>query len=274
MTRPSAATVVIALVSGVTNVAVVLALYGRADHPTLGPSIGTGFLIVTGFTLGFVALLVSTHTRLLTPAGVFLTVLLATTYRELASPQPTWSELNGYVIVEGPTHIASYANAWYVWIALLLFAGSAEFGVRRGYRIGDHRLTNVPTLPLSGRALGWIVTVVAGLVGVATTLLVIRSGIRPSHAAVVVFLFSVAVAAIPLAALLARGMVLPIVLFAPVVPYFLAVEVFITTDSPLHLFLFGPYAILLAIVWTLESVLRSRLRGWSGGRFTCRDSVR
>ncbi|WP_418283048.1 hypothetical protein [Halorubrum sp. DTA98] len=79
--------------------------------------------------------------------------------------------------------------------------------------------------------------------------LVIRSGIRPPSAALVVFVIAAAVAAVPLAALLMHGIVLPTLLFAFFVPYMLSVEVFTATDSSIHTFLFGPYAFILAIVW-------------------------
>ena len=72
---------------------------------------------------------------------------------------------------------------------------------------------------------------------------------------------------IPLAALLSRGLVVPIALFAVLVPPVVLAEMFGTPDSGVHLLLPGPYAILFRVVWLLESLLRSRYRGWNGGRF-------
>lgn len=270
MDRRSVSTIALASAAGLGNVAVVLALYARADYPILESSVDVALLVVTGFVVGFVPLAVSAHTRLLAPAAGFVGVLAGTVYLELTSPVPEWSELGGYVVVDGPTHVGSYANTWYVWLALLLLAGTVEFAIRRGYGIGDRRLRNLPELPIPRPVLAWTVTVSAALVGVATMLLVIRSGIEPSPVALVVFAVTGAVVAVPLAALLARGLLLPIVLFALLVPYFVIVEVFVTTDSPVHILLFGPYAVVLAAAWLLEAAVRSRLRGWDGGRFARR----
>lgn len=270
MDRFPVVAVATAVLSGLLHVAIVLALFARAAYPTMESAVGIASLAVTAFAFGAIALFVSAYTRLLTPAIGFLTVFVATIYLELTSPLPEWSELNGYVIVEGSTHVASYAGAWYVWLALLLYASVIEFAIRRGYGVGEHRLRNLPELPLSRSTVGWVVALCSGLIGAATTLLVIRVGIRPTFAAVAVFGFAVAVAAVPLLALLSRGLLTPTVLFA-LVPYFLTVEVFITTDSPVHILLFGPYAVVLAVAWALEALIRSRLRGWDGGRFTGLD---
>lgn len=271
MNRLPVVAVATAVLGGLLHVTIVLALFARAAYPTMESVVGIASLAVTTFAFGAIALFVSAYTRLLAPAIGFVTVFVATIYLELTSPLPEWSELNGYVIVEGSTHVASYAGAWYVWLALLLYAGVIEFAIRRGYGIGEHRLRNLPELPLSRQAVGWVVALCSGLIGAATTLLVIRAGIRPTFAAVAVFGFAVAVAAVPLLALLSRGLLTPTVLFALLVPYFLIVEVFVTTDSPVHILLFGPYAVVLAVAWALEALIRSRLRGWDGGRFTGRD---
>lgn len=260
-------------VGGLANVGFVVALYARGDYPTLESVLGTGLLAATAFAVGFAALFVSAHTRLLAPASGFLAVLAGVTAVELTSPPPEWGELGGRVIVDGPTHVASYANAWYVWIALLLFAGIVEFAIRRGYEIGDRRLRRLPALPLSWSVLVRTVLGASGIIGLATTALVIRAGIRPAATALVVFVVATAVAAVPLAALLARGLLAPVALFALLVPYFLGVEVFLATDSPVHILLFGPYAVVLAVAWLLEAAVRSRLRGWDGGRFARANSA-
>ncbi|MWV39962.1 hypothetical protein [Natrialba sp. INN-245] len=267
MARPSATTVAIGALAGLTNVAAVLALYARAGYPTLESASSVAVLAVTTFAVGLLAVSVSAHTRLLAPVAGFVFVLGATVSLELTTPNPEWSTLDGYVIVDGPTHVASYANTWYVWLSLLLVAGGLEFAIRRGYGVGDDRLRNLPAFPLSRSELAWSVLGLGALVGVATTLLVLRAGIRPSVAAIAVLAFATAVAAVPLAALYARGIVSPAILFVLLVPYLLTVEVFVTTDSPVHILLFGPYALVLALAWALESVVRSRLRGWDGGRF-------
>ncbi|ELZ07378.1 hypothetical protein [Natrialba aegyptia] len=271
--RPSPPTLALAALGGAANVVAVLALFARADYPALESPPELAVLAATGFALGFVSLFVSAHTRLLTPAVGFVVVLLGTVFAELTTPMPEWSELGGYVVVEGPTHVWSYANSWDVWLSLLLIAGLVEFGVRRGYGLGDRRLRNLPSIPLSRTAVLGMVTVGAGLLGVATTRLVLRAGINPRAAAPFVFVAAAAVAAVPLAALLTRGLLLPTVLFALLVPYFLTIEVFTATDSPVHILLFGPYAVGLLIGAAFENWLRSRLRGWNGGRFADHQSA-
>ncbi|WP_306053119.1 hypothetical protein [Natronococcus wangiae] len=264
MTRLPFRTAALATVGGVGNAAVVLALYARAEYPTLESTVG---LAAPVFAVGLVAVLVSASTRLVAPTVGFLAALIGTTYVELTSPMPECGELRGYVVVDGPTYVADYANAWYVWLSLALVAGLLEFAIRRGYGIADGRLRNLPAFPLSRTAIAGTVAGFAGFVGIATALLVLRAGIRPPLAALVVFAAAAAVTAVPLRALLARGLLSPVLLFAVVVPYFLIVEVFVATDSPVHLVLFGSYAVVLSLVGALEAAFRSRIRGWSGGRF-------
>lgn len=272
MTRPlpSPTTIATAALGGLANVAVVLALYARGDYPALESAPEIIVLAVTAFLVGFLPWFAAAYTRLLMPALGFLAALFGTVSLELTTPAPEWSQLGEFVVVDGPTYASSYANGWYVWLALLTVAGVLEFAIRRGYGFGEDRLRHLPTLPFSRDRLVRTVGAVAALVGFAATLLVLRAGIRPPAAAAVVFVFAAAVTAVPLAALLARGIVAPTVLFAPV-PYFLVYEVFVTTDSPLHILLFGPYAVVLALAWVLEEAIRSRLRGWDGGRFAGRE---
>ncbi|ELY94312.1 hypothetical protein C482_18427 [Natrialba chahannaoensis JCM 10990] len=271
--RPSLLSLAVGATGGLLNVTCVLALFARGSYPVLDSPTQLTVLALAGFTLGFVALFIASYTRLLTPAVGFLAVLAGTVSLELTTPLPEWGELGGYVIVDGPTHVSSYAHTWYVWLSLVVVAGLVEFGLRRGYGVGDGRLRNLPSLPLSRSGLGRTVATAAGLVGLATALLVLRAGIRPAAVLVfVVFVVATAVAAVPLVALLSRGLVVPIALFA-LVPYALAVEVFVTTDSPVHILLFGPYALLLLATAVVEYWLRANLSGWDGGQFVDRQSA-
>ncbi|WP_049922884.1 hypothetical protein [Halopiger djelfimassiliensis] len=267
--RRSSTALGIAALGGLVNAGTVLALYARGDYPALESTGWIAVLVTMTVVLGFLPVFVSAYTRLLTPAVGWIAVFAGTVVLEVRSPMPEWGRLGEYVVVDGPTYVSSYATAWYVWLALLSFVGVVEFAVRRGYGIGDGRLRNLPTLPLSRRSRRLIGGGAACLVGLATTLLVVRTGIDPTVTAVVVFLFTVAVTAVPLAAVLGEGIVTPTVLFTPVL-YALVYEVFLTTGSPVYLLLFGPYALVLVAVWKLEAGLRARLGGWNGGRFTGR----
>ncbi|ELY30888.1 hypothetical protein C500_07618 [Natrialba magadii ATCC 43099] len=270
--RPSLRSLAAGAIGGLLNVTCILALFARGNYPVLDSPTQLAVLVLAGFTLGFVALFITSYTRLLTPAVGFLAVLAGAAYLELTTPLPEWDELGGYVIVDGPTHVSSYAHTWYVWLSLVVVAGLVEFGLRRGYGVGDGRLRNLPSFPLSRIGLGRTVATAAGLVGLATALLVLRAGIQPSASVLVGFVVATAVAAVPLAALFSRGLVIPVVLFA-LVPYALAVEVFLTTDSPVHILLFGPYAVGLLIAAAVEYWLRAKLGGWDGGRFTDHQST-
>lgn len=270
MARRSAATLALAALGGVANAGVVLALYARGDYPALASAPETARLAATTFVLGFAPLFLSAHTRLLTPAAGSVAALAGTAVLERTTPTPEWSRLGEHVVVDGPTYVSSYANAWAVWLALPAVAGVVEFAIRRGYGVGDRRLRNLPTFPLSRGSVAGLAGGCACLVALATTLLVLRAGISPRGAAAAVFVFAAAVTAVPLAALLSRGIVAPTVLFAPV-PVVLLYEIFLPADSPVHVLLFGPAAVVLAAAWALEAALRSRLGGWDGGRFAGRD---
>lgn len=270
MARPSTSTLGASILGGLLNVVVIFAVLAHIDYPTLSVATGTAVVATTGFALGFIAIFVTVHTRLLSPAIGYLAVLAGTTYLALSTPQPEWGELNGHIIVDGPTHVLSYANSWYVWLALVLYVGVIEFGFRRGYGIGDHRLRNLPDLPLSRWTIAWVSAGFAGLIGVTTVLVIFQTGIRLSAADVIFVVFIAAVAAIPLVAILRYGVLLPAVLFGVFVSYMLTSGVFVTTESPVHILLFGPYAIVLVLAWVVESALRSRFRGWNGGRFTAK----
>lgn len=173
--RPTATTLALAAVGGLVNVAVVFTLYVRAAYPILESTGDIAVLAVALFAVGATAVFASAYTRLLTPALGWIAALAGTAYYELTTPMPDWGELDGHVIVEGPTHVASYANTWYVWLALALFVGVLEFGIRRGYGLGEQSLQNLPDLPLSRADLARTVVGFGALVGVATMLLTIRS---------------------------------------------------------------------------------------------------
>lgn len=254
--RPRA--LLVAVVAGLLNAGGILALYARDGYPALESPPELALLAVTAVLVGAIPTLVSVHTRLVTPGIGFLALLGGAVVLDLRTPSPVWSEFEGHVIVEGPTHVGSYANRWYLWLGLLLFAGFLEFAVRRQYGIAEGRLRDLPAIPSSRSGRLRIAAAGGVLVGLATALLVLESGIRPPLAATAVFVVAFAVAVVPLVGLLERGLLAPVLLFLALVPYLLVFEAFVTTDSPVHILLFGPYAILLAAVGLLEAVVRSR----------------
>ncbi|MFC4541195.1 hypothetical protein ACFO5R_04545 [Halosolutus amylolyticus] len=267
--RAVASAITIATLGGLAHAAVVSTLLTRIDYPLVDSTAGLAALAAGAFLLGFVAFLVTAHTRLYFSAIGSVALLVGVTYVELTSPDPqTVGELGGHDIVEGPFHVYHYADNWALLLSLLLVAGVAEYGLRRGYGPGADRLRNLPDLPLRRRTLAGVVVGVAGFVGVATVLLVQKSATLGVDGALVVFACVAAVTAVPLAALLGEGALVPLFLFTLVVPRFLLVEVFLTTDSYVHILALGLYAIVLAIVGLLETRFRARYRGWDGGAFT------
>ncbi len=258
---PSTRALTIAAVAGLANVAVVVGLYARDGYPVLESTSATAVLVATAFLVGVVPALLSVHTRLIAPIVGFLALLVGVGFLEVTTPSPEWGELGGYVVVDGPTHVGSYANTWYLWVALLLYAGVLEFGLRGTYGLADGRLRNLPSVPLDRRSLAVLSAGSAVVVGLATATLVVRSGIRPTLAAAVVFVFAAAVVAVPLVGLFVRGLVTPVVLFVALVPYALVVEAFVATDSPVHILLFGPFAAVLALAGALEAAGRARFGG-------------
>ena len=249
------------LAGGLVNAAVVVGLYAHGEYPVLESTTATAVLALTAACVGFVPLFLAAYTRLIVPAVGVLAALLGTVWLEVTTPTPEWGELGGFVIVDGPTHASSYANTWYLWLALAVLAAVVEFRLRQQYGVGADRLRNLPETLSRANWIG-IVSGTALLLGAASSLLVVRSGIGSTAGALVVFFVAAAVTAVPLWATFEDGAIVPLALYLPV-PYFLVIEVFVTTDSPVHLLLFGPYAIVLAIVWLLERTIRTRF-GSSG----------
>lgn len=263
MTRLSPSSVAIGAVGGIANAALVVALIETAGYPVSDSTGEIAVAAVVAFGLGFVPSFVSAHTRLLAP-GIGLGALLAgVAYHSLTTPPAEQLyELGGHPIVSGPTLFTRYETLLPVWIALSLVAGLAEFAIRRGYGLGNRRLRYLPSLPLSRVAIAGLVVGSGSLVGLGAAY-----AFRLDFP-VVAFAFGAAVTVVPIAALLSRGLVAPLALVAVWVPRVFHIEAFGDPHGPFHLIFLGILAIACAIVAALEALLRSRYRGWDGGRFT------
>ena len=273
MNRPSSTSIAVATLGGLVHVTVVFVLFIRFDYPILESTAAIVYNAIAAFTFGFVPVLIAAHTGLLVPVSGFTALLVGVTGAELASPAPEWGTMGEYTTVDGPIYVAQYSSSWPAWIALLLVAGLAEFAIRRGYRLGDRRLRNLPPLPLSDRGRTRLVASGSICFGLGTVLLAgVSSGLDPTET-VVVFGLATAAAGVVLATLLARGLVVPLTIFALWTPNVLYTEAFRSTDSGLHLLLFGALAVVCAVCWKLEEVIRTRYRGWDGGRFAGRTDV-
>lgn len=269
MNRPTTSSLALGVVGGFVSVIVVAALVSRFGYHDFISSAQYVGLRPGVFALGFVPVLVSVHTRCLAPGGGFVALVITVAYVEVTTPAPqTVGERGGHAIVDGGFHALNYAETWYVWLSFLLVAGVAEFAIRRGYALGDERLRNLPTLPLSRRELWLVVAGCSAMVGTTTMIVLVNSGMWSHPVGYGIGFAAAAVAtAVPLAALLSRGIVSPFVLYSWFVPDTMQTEIFLTTDSGLHIVVMGVASLLFALLAGLELWLRSRLRGWDGGRF-------
>ncbi len=249
---PAAATL-----GGATNVAVVLALYDRGEYPALEVPAELAVLVLTSALVGAVVVGASAHTRLLTPAVGLAALLVGVIALETTTPTPTWERLGDAIVVDGPTHASSYATAWPLWLALGCYLGTLEYALRDRYALAADRLANLPTLATDRRRLVGQLGTVAGFLGLATGLLVVDSG-GGLVVAVVVAILTAATGLVALVALVRWRLVGPAVCVVGVLPSILLVEVFRTTESPVHFLLLGPFVLVLVLVAGLERAVRLR----------------
>lgn len=264
--------IALGITTGGLNLAVILVLYRQYGYPLPDGVALVGFA-ATLFVLGFIPGFVSGHTRLVVPIVGFLVLLTGVATAEVTTPAPEWDTLGEYTVVVGDLYVSRWANDLQIWVALLLAGGVAEFALRDGYGLGAERLRNLPTVPLSGYVVAWLAGGFGALFGATITVHTVRIGVSPTGIEFVIFLAATLAVAVPLAAVLTRGLVAPIVLFGLVVPRPLLTEVFETPDSPLFLLLLGPIAVVFALVAAIEYLVRYQWRtGDDGNRFATDSS--
>ncbi|WP_254763472.1 hypothetical protein [Natrinema marinum] len=273
MNRPNGTSTALASLGGLANAVIVVGLLRYFEYPLVETTIGFASVVVTAFVFGFLPVLISVRTGLLTPTIGFLTLLIGVVLVEITTPAPERvGRLGSSHIVEGPFYVYEYADSWYVWLALLLVAGVGEFAIRRGYGLGDQRLRRVPTLPLSQAASVGVAVGLGSVLGAATALLTgVSLGLGPIESVIIGCLVAAATA-IPLTALLSSGIVAPFALFAFWIVLVLRALVFGSPTGIAALAVPGLLAVLCTVVWIVEHLLRSRFRGWNGGRFA--NSIR
>lgn len=267
MQRSPAIAVTAGIGGGLLNVIALQLLFLHGRYPVLGEPTELGVVLASGFAVGFFAAFVTLQTRLYSPLVSFLALLGGTVAIAIRAPRPDWSELQGYTIVEGPTHAGSYADAWGIWIALLAVLALFEFGVRRGFGLREDALSGLPTLPLSNRGLAWLAGTPAVLVGVAAVVLVRDAGLATETALLGILPFATTVTIVPLLALLGRGIVSPALAYLLTVPSTFLIEVFTTPESPVHFLLFGPLAVGFVGLWALEELFHRRSAVLDRSRF-------
>ncbi|ELZ16414.1 hypothetical protein C477_15320 [Haloterrigena salina JCM 13891] len=289
MNRSLVASVTAGVLGGLANVMVTRELLERVDSPffepgretalnpgTIGSVADAPHVWLGVFALGFVPLFATTATRLLAPGGGFVALLVGVVHTVLTAPFPEGTPMAWGTLVEGPFYASNYAKSWYAWLSLLLVAGVAEFALRRGYGLGDERLRNLPTLPLSRSQLRAVVLGSGLLVGLGIGLLSSTGAYYQSDIWTVLTILvpGCIVTAIAIAALLTRGLVTPMVLYAYWTAGTVESTVFPPHPAPEYhthpevLFLF--LSVALPLLACLEWVLRSRVRGWDGGVFAGR----
>lgn len=271
MNRPATISLVLSILGGLTNAAVVTGLLLYFDYPLVQTNAGIGALAVAAFCFGFVPLFVTAETKLLSPSIGFIVLLVGVTYVEVTTPSPkSVGQLGANNIVEGPFHIYNYADSWYLWLALLLAVGIGEFAIRRGYGVGDRRLSRVPDLPLSKTSSVLMIPGSGILLGGATALLISVSLGFSLTESLIIGSFVAVDTVLALTALLSTGIVTPFLLFVIWIPIVLRALVFGSPSGVAPLVVPGFLIILLAIAWLVEFIVRFRFRGWDGGQFGLR----
>ncbi|MFC3959017.1 hypothetical protein [Halovivax cerinus] len=258
----------IGAVGGLAHVLLVVALLSSFDYHPFVTSTELVILSAGVFVLGAIPSAISVFTRLVVPGGGLLALAASVTVVEVTTPAPQKTgELGGHAIVDGSFYALQYADSWYLWLSLLLAAGVAEFVIRRGYALGDDRIRHLPSLPVV-RSRRWTVVAACSIVAGTGTMVLLIDGTLwdtvPGYA--IGFAAAGAATAVPFAALLARGLVCPFVLYSLVITNHVRAEAFLSPDGLAIVFL-GFMALVFAIVAVIEWLVRSGLFGWDGGRF-------
>ncbi|ELZ11135.1 hypothetical protein C479_07498 [Halovivax asiaticus JCM 14624] len=258
----------IGTLGGLGHLLVVGVLLWQFDYHVFRSTTELLVLVPGVFVLGALPVALSTHTRLVAPGGGFLALVASVVIAEVATPAPQKvGELGGHAIVDGPFYALQYADSWYLWLSLLFVTGVVEFAIRRGYAIGDDRLRHLPDLPLSSDRLGTVVVVCSAVVGTAIVGLLVAGNLWDSIPGYAIgFAAATAATAVPVVALLARGLVAPLVLYCLVITNTARVHVFADPDGLSMVFL-GVMVGVFAIAAVVEWLGRSQLLGWDGGRF-------
>ncbi|AUX09298.1 hypothetical protein AArcSl_1669 [Halalkaliarchaeum desulfuricum] len=267
MSTPSFRTLLVATVGGVVHLGIVEFLFRWLGHvpDSLWP-LASILSAVFVFTFGFLVVLLSAHTGLLSPVIGLPTLLAWATYRDIAAPPPEWSELGGHLVVDGSVYLTSYVGTWYVWLATVVVFAAVEFGFRHHYEIGDVRLRNLPPMPFGRRALVLVSGAVGGTFGIAVVGWMASIGVNPTGIVPVLAVTTALAAAVPVGAAVARGLVTPPACFLTLVVPVLLNQTFVGGEGgPVFLLLLGPLAVGFAILGLLEDLLRSRLSGRFGG---------
>lgn len=263
MSTPSLRTFLVAVAGGIAHLGIVEFLFRWLGHvpESLWPLVSV-ISAVFVFTFGFLVVLVSAHTRLLSPVVGLSALLIWSTYRDITSPLPEWSELGGHLVVDGPVYLTSYVGTWYVWAATFVVLAAVEYGLRGHYGISDERLRNLPSLPSSRWSTALVAGAVGGTFGVAIITWMARIGINPAGIIPVLAVTTALSAAVPVGAAVDRGLVTPAACFLALVVPVLLNQTFVGSEGgPVFLLLLGPLAIGFAIVGFLENALRLRLSG-------------
>ncbi|MWV65516.1 hypothetical protein GRS48_11905 [Halorubrum sp. JWXQ-INN 858] len=267
MSTPSLRTLLVATIGGFAHLGVVEFLFRLLGHvpDSLWPlaSVENAAFV---FAFGFLVVLLTVHTRLLSPVVGLPALLAWATYRDVASPTPVWSELGGHLVVDGPVSLARYVWTWEVWLATFVVLAAVEYGLRHHYGVGDERLRNLPPLPSSRREVALVAGAAGGTFGVAVVAWMAGIGVNPAGILPLLAVTTGLAAAVPVGAAVARGLVAPTACFlALVVPVLLGQTFAGSEGGPVFLLFLGPIAVGFAIVGLLENVIRSRLSGRFGG---------
>lgn len=266
MARPSSAAVTAGMIGGALHVLAISIPYTQVNYAWIELQAGH---MVGLFVLGVIGVGISAYTRLLVPAvGLLALVSGVLAFEFVLTPPPEWGELNGHTILQkGTLYLYFYARTWYVWLAIVLAGGIAEYGLRGGYDITADRLRNLPAFPLSRREVGWLAGGCALLFGFCIGAVMEDLGTMAPSEPFWGFVGGFLMIATVLGGILYRGLVTPLLLATPLV-LLTSVDIlfsFSEASGYMALPLWSPAIILVA---ALEWALRYRLLGGTElGRF-------
>jgi len=263
----STRTLLAGLLGGVLHLTVVEALFRQLGHvpEALWPLASLGSALSL-FVAGALVAAAAVHTGLASPPIGLVALAGWAAYRDWATPDPTWSELGGRLVVDGDVFLTGYVGAWYVWLGLLAVTAAIELGLRREFGIADRRLRTPPSPGDIGRdrrvtpGTGAVAVAVGGVFGVAVAARAADIGVTPTAILPVLVGTAGAAGGVPVAGAL-RGLVTPALGFvALVAPTLLRTTLTGGEGGPVFLLLLGPLALAFALLALTEDAIRRRLR--------------
>jgi len=247
--------------AGFAHALLVYGLFSVFEYQAVVPNAPMAALLGGSFALGFVAVGCSLYTRLLAPGVGFGALATVVTAVEVTTPGPERiGELGGAIVVDGAFYVLWYAESWAVWLSLALVGAIAEYAIRNQYDLASDDIRTPPTLTRSRSTGITLVATASVLVGIA-----VLTQLEASHnwdlvGSILGGGFATVATAIALGAVLDRGLLAPVALYAVVVPTAMGTEVFTVPESGMHVLAIGVLAAVSIGVAVLEMSIQTGIR--------------